>query len=100
MTDRLVRVVRLKETTRTSAAPRRLSAVGHRMRVHPTIAARNAQLITNGNFGAVIIRRAFIAFGFYRYARLERKNEPRRSFAPGAACGARALLGAAFRVAI
>ena len=79
-TDRLVRIVRLRETgedRRLRHAACLLSDIG--WRVHPDYRGEQTlNLITNGNFGAVSHQgRAFIALSvFYRYAGLSLENEP------------------------
>ena len=79
-TDRLVRVVKLRETEedrRLRHAACLLSDIG--WRVHPDYRGEQTlNLITNGNFGAVShVGRAFIALSvFYRYAGLSEENEP------------------------
>jgi exopolyphosphatase/guanosine-5'-triphosphate,3'-diphosphate pyrophosphatase len=105
-TDRLVRVVRLKETEedrRLRHAACLLSDIG--WRVHPDYRGEQTlNLITNGNFGSISHQgRAFVALSvFYRYAGLGEQNEPpaiiRELVPPGMVERAR-LLGAAFRVA-
>jgi exopolyphosphatase / guanosine-5'-triphosphate,3'-diphosphate pyrophosphatase len=105
-TDRLVRVVRLKETEedrRLRHAACLLSDIG--WRVHPDYRGEQTlNLITNGNFGSISHQgRAFVALSvFYRYAGLNEQNEPpaiiQELVPPGMVERAR-LLGAAFRVA-
>jgi len=105
-TDRLVRVVRLRETAedrRLRHAACLLSDVG--WRVHPDHRGEETlSLITNGNFGSISHQgRAFVALAvFYRYAGLSEQNEPpgtiRDLLSPAMDERAR-LLGAAFRVA-
>ena len=105
-TDRLVRIVRLRETgedRRLRHAACLLSDIG--WRVHPDYRGEQTlNLITNGNVGAVSHQgRAFIALSvFYRYAGLSLENEPppliRELLTPAMVERAR-LLGAAFRVA-
>src|SRR3979490_2560942 len=79
-TDRLVRVVKLRETAedrRLRHAACLLSDVG--WRVHPDHRGEETlSLITNGNFGSVSHQgRAFVALsGFYRYPGLSEENEP------------------------
>jgi exopolyphosphatase / guanosine-5'-triphosphate,3'-diphosphate pyrophosphatase len=105
-TDRLVRVVRLRETAedrRLRHAACLLSDIG--WRVHPDHRGEETlNLITNGNFGSISHQgRAFVALSvFYRYAGLREENEPpariRELVSPAMDERAR-LLGAAFRVA-
>ena len=105
-TDRLVRVVKLRETEedrRLRHAACLLSDVG--WRVHPDHRGEETlSLITNGNFGAVTHQgRVFVALSvFYRYAGLSEQNEPpaviRELLTPAMVERAR-VLGAAFRVA-
>jgi exopolyphosphatase / guanosine-5'-triphosphate,3'-diphosphate pyrophosphatase len=105
-TDRLVRVVRLRETAedrRLRHAACLLSDIG--WRVHPDHRGEETlNLITNGNFGSISHQgRAFVALSvFYRYAGLRDENEPpariRALVSPAMDERAR-LLGAAFRVA-
>ena len=105
-TDRLVRVVRLRETAedrRLRHAACLLSDIG--WRVHPDHRGEETlNLITNGNFGSISHQgRAFVALSvFYRYAGLRDENEPpariREMVTPAMDERAR-LLGAAFRVA-
>src|SRR5256885_8023279 len=79
-TDRLVRVVKLRETAedrRLRHAACLLSDVG--WRVHPDHRGEETlSLITNGNFGSISHQgRAFVALSvFYRYAGLSEENEP------------------------
>ena len=79
-TDRLVRVVSLRETDedrRLRHAACLLSDIG--WRVHPDYRGEQTlNLITNGNFGAISHQgRAFVALSvFYRYAGLSEENEP------------------------
>jgi len=105
-TDRLARVVRLRET----AEDRRLRHVACLLsdigwRVHPDHRGEETlNLITNGNFGSVSHQgRAFVALSvFYRYAGLSEENEPPvliRDLIPPAMVERARLLGAAFRVA-
>jgi exopolyphosphatase / guanosine-5'-triphosphate,3'-diphosphate pyrophosphatase len=105
-TDRLVRVVKLRETDedrRLRHAACLLSDIG--WRVHPDYRGEQTlNLITNGNFGAVSHQgRAFIALSvFYRYAGLSEENEPPmaiRELVPPAMVERARVLGAAFRVA-
>jgi len=105
-TDRLMRVVKLRETEedrRLRHAACLLSDVG--WRVHPDHRGEETlSLITNGNFGAVTHQgRVFVALSvFYRYAGLSEQNEPpaviRELLTPAMVERAR-VLGAAFRVA-
>ncbi|QWG20510.1 exopolyphosphatase [Bradyrhizobium sediminis] len=105
-TDRLVRVVRLKETDedrRLRHAACLLSDIG--WRVHPDHRGEQTlNLITNGNFGSISHQgRAFVALSvFYRYAGLSEQNEPPtviRELVPPAMIERARLLGAVFRVA-
>jgi len=105
-TDRLVRVVRLKETEedrRLRHTACLLSDIG--WRVHPDYRGEQTlNLITNGNFGSISHQgRAFVALSvFYRYAGLSEQNEPPaiiRQLVPPAMIERARLLGAAFRVA-
>ena len=79
-TDRLVRVVKLRETAedrRLRHAACLLSDIG--WRVHPDHRGEETlSLITNGNFGSISHQgRAFVALSvFYRYAGLSEENEP------------------------
>ena len=105
-TDRLMRVVHLRETDedrRLRHAACLLSDIG--WRVHPDHRGEETlNLITNGNFGSVSHQgRAFVALSvFYRYAGLSEENEPpaaiRELVSPAMDERAR-VLGAAFRVA-
>ncbi|HET7123867.1 MAG TPA: exopolyphosphatase [Bradyrhizobium sp.] len=104
--DRLVRVVKLRETEedrRLRHAACLLSDIG--WRVHPDHRGEETlSLITNGNFGAVTHQgRVFAALSvFYRYAGLSEQNEPPaviRELLPPAMVERARLLGAAFRVA-
>ena len=105
-TDRLARVVRLKETEedrRLRHTACLLSDIG--WRVHPDYRGEQTlHLITNGNFGSISHQgRAFVALAvFYRYAGLSEENEPpaiiQQLVTPAMVERAR-LLGAAFRVA-
>jgi exopolyphosphatase / guanosine-5'-triphosphate,3'-diphosphate pyrophosphatase len=105
-TDRLVRVVKLRETEedrRLRHAACLLSDIG--WRVHPDHRGEETlSLITNGNFGSIGHQgRAFVALSvFYRYAGLSEENEPpalvRELVTPAMDERAR-VLGAAFRVA-
>jgi exopolyphosphatase/guanosine-5'-triphosphate,3'-diphosphate pyrophosphatase len=105
-TDRLVRVVRLRETDedrRLRHAACLLSDVG--WRVHPDHRGEQTlNLIIHGNFGSVSHQgRAFVALSvFYRYAGLSEQNEPPatiRELLPPAMVERARVLGAAFRVA-
>ncbi len=105
-TDRLVRVVKLRETEedrRLRHAACLLSDTG--WRVHPDHRGEETlSLITNGNFGAVTHQgRVFVALSvFYRYAGLSEQNEPPaviRELLPPAMVERARVLGAAFRVA-
>jgi len=105
-TDRLVRVVHLRETEedrRLRHAACLLSDIG--WRVHPDHRGEETlSLITNGNFGSISHQgRAFVALAvFYRYAGLSEQNEPPeqiRDMLPPAMDERARLLGAAFRVA-
>ena len=105
-TDRLVRVVKLRESDedrRLRHAACLLSDIG--WRVHPDHRGEETlSLITNGNFGSVSHQgRAFVALSvFYRYAGLSEENEPPalvRELVPPAMDERARVLGAAFRVA-
>jgi exopolyphosphatase/guanosine-5'-triphosphate,3'-diphosphate pyrophosphatase len=105
-TDRLVRVVKLRETEedrRLRHAACLLSDIG--WRVHPDHRGEETlSLITNGNFGAVTHQgRVFVALSvFYRYAGLSEQNEPPaviRELLPPPMVERARVLGAAFRVA-
>ena len=105
-TDRLVRVVKLRETEedrRLRHAACLLSDIG--WRVHPDHRGEETlSLITNGNFGSISHQgRAFVALSvFYRYAGLSEENEPPtriRELVPPAMDERARILGAAFRVA-
>jgi exopolyphosphatase/guanosine-5'-triphosphate,3'-diphosphate pyrophosphatase len=105
-TDRLVRVVKLRETDedrRLRHVACLLSDIG--WRVHPDHRGEETlSLITNGNFGSVSHQgRVFVALSvFYRYAGLSEENEPPgpiRELLPPAMDERARLLGAAFRVA-
>jgi exopolyphosphatase/guanosine-5'-triphosphate,3'-diphosphate pyrophosphatase len=105
-TDRLVRVVKLRETEedkRLRHVACLLSDVG--WRVHPDHRGEETlSLITNGNFGSISHQgRAFVALSvFYRYAGLSEENEPPpqiRQLVPPAMNERARMLGAAFRVA-
>ncbi|MBR0796682.1 exopolyphosphatase [Bradyrhizobium jicamae] len=105
-TDRLARVVHLRETEedrRLRHVACLLSDVG--WRVHPDHRGEETlSLIMNGNFGSITHQgRAFVALSvFYRYAGLSEENEPppqiRELVTPAMDERAR-VLGAAFRVA-
>lgn len=105
-TDRLVRVVHLRETEedrRLRHVACLLSDIG--WRVHPDHRGEETlSLIMNGNFGSITHQgRAFVALSvFYRYAGLSEENEPppqiRQLVTPAMDERAR-VLGAAFRVA-
>jgi exopolyphosphatase/guanosine-5'-triphosphate,3'-diphosphate pyrophosphatase len=105
-TDRLVRVVHLRETDedrRLRHAACLLSDIG--WRVHPDHRGEETlNLVTNGNFGAISHQgRAFVALSvFYRYAGLSEQNEPPamiQKLVPPAMLERARVLGAAFRVA-
>jgi exopolyphosphatase/guanosine-5'-triphosphate,3'-diphosphate pyrophosphatase len=105
-TDRLVKVVRLRETEedrRLRHAACLLSDIG--WRVHPDHRGEETlSLITNGNFGSISHQgRAFVALSvFYRYAGLSEENEPPaiiRELLPPAMVERARLLGAVLRVA-
>jgi len=105
-TDRLVRVVRLRETEedrRLRHAACLLSDIG--CRVHPDHRGEETlNLITNGNFGSITHQgRVFVALSvFFRYAGLSEQNEPpeiMQELVPPAMLERARLLGAAFRVA-
>jgi exopolyphosphatase/guanosine-5'-triphosphate,3'-diphosphate pyrophosphatase len=105
-TDRLVRVVKLREAEedrRLRHAACLLSDIG--WRVHPDHRGEETlSLITNGNFGAVTHQgRVVVALSvFYRYAGLSEQNEPPaviRELLPPAMVERARVLGAAFRVA-
>jgi len=105
-TDRLARVVKLRETEedrRLRHAACLLSDIG--WRVHPDHRGEETlSLITNGNFGAVTHQgRVFVALSvFYRYAGLSEQNEPPaviRELLPPPMVERARVLGAAFRVA-
>ena len=105
-TDRLVRVVHLRETAedrRLRHAACLLSDIG--WRVHPDHRGEQTlSLITNGNFGSISHQgRAFVALSvFFRYAGLSEENQPpvviQELVTPAQLERAR-VLGAAFRVA-
>src|ERR1700744_1104734 len=105
-TDRLVRVVRLRETEedrRLRHAACLLSDIA--WRVHPDHRGEQTlELITNGNFGSVSHQgRAFVALSvFFRYAGLSEENQPPtviQSQVSQAMLERARVLGAAFRVA-
>jgi exopolyphosphatase/guanosine-5'-triphosphate,3'-diphosphate pyrophosphatase len=105
-TDRLVRVVKLRETDddrRLRHGACLLSDIG--WRVHPDHRGEETfNLITNGNFGSISHQgRAFVALSvFYRYAGLNEQSEPPaivHDLVPPAMVERARLLGAAFRVA-
>jgi exopolyphosphatase / guanosine-5'-triphosphate,3'-diphosphate pyrophosphatase len=105
-TDRLVRVVHLRETEedrRLRHAACLLSDIA--WRVHPDHRGEQTlELITNGNFGAITHQgRAFVGLSvFFRYAGLSEENQPPPmivdQLTPAMLERAR-VLGAAFRVA-
>ena len=105
-TDRLARVVRLRESDedrRLRHAACLLSDIG--WRVHPDYRGEQTlNLITNGNFGTISHQgRAFVALSvFYRYAGLSEQNEPPpmiQELVPPLMLERARVLGAAFRVA-
>src|ERR1700750_724298 len=105
-TDRLVRVVKLRETEedrRLRHAACLLSDIG--WRVHPDHRGEETlNLITNGNFGSITHQgRVFVALSvFFRYAGLSEQNEPpeiMQELVPPAMLERARLRGAAFRVA-
>ncbi|MFL6790091.1 MAG: exopolyphosphatase [Bradyrhizobium sp.] len=105
-TDRLAKVVKLRETEedrRLRHAACLLSDIG--WRVHPDHRGEETlSFITNGNFGSISHRgRAFVALSvFYRYAGLSEQNEPPKfiqELVPPAMDERARVLGAAFRVA-
>jgi exopolyphosphatase/guanosine-5'-triphosphate,3'-diphosphate pyrophosphatase len=105
-TDRLARVVKLRETEedrRLRHAACLLSDIG--WRVHPDYRGEQTlSLIIHGNFGSISHQgRAFVALSvFYRYAGLSEQNEPPaaiRELLPPSMVERARLLGAAFRVA-
>jgi exopolyphosphatase/guanosine-5'-triphosphate,3'-diphosphate pyrophosphatase len=105
-TDRLVRIVRLRESDedrRLRHAACLLSDIG--WRVHPDHRGEQTlHLILNGNFGAVSHQgRAFVALAvFYRYAGLSQENEPPAfilELMPPSMVERARVLGAALRVA-
>jgi exopolyphosphatase / guanosine-5'-triphosphate,3'-diphosphate pyrophosphatase len=105
-TDRLVRVVHLRETDedrRLRHAACLLSDIG--WRVHPDHRGEQTlELIINGNFGSISHQgRAFVGLSvFFRYAGLSEENHPpaeiQERLTPAMVERAR-VLGAAFRVA-
>jgi exopolyphosphatase/guanosine-5'-triphosphate,3'-diphosphate pyrophosphatase len=105
-TDRLVRVVHLRETEedrRLRHAACLLSDIA--WRVHPDHRGEQTlELITNGNFGSITHQgRAFVALSvFFRYAGLSEENQPptviQQQVTPAMLERAK-VLGAAFRVA-
>jgi exopolyphosphatase / guanosine-5'-triphosphate,3'-diphosphate pyrophosphatase len=105
-TDRLARVVHLRETEedrRLRHAACLLSDIA--WRVHPDHRGEQTlELITNGNFGSITHQgRAFVALSvFFRYAGLSEENQPpviiQEQVTPTMLDRAR-MLGAAFRVA-
>jgi exopolyphosphatase / guanosine-5'-triphosphate,3'-diphosphate pyrophosphatase len=105
-TDRLVRVVHLRETEedrRLRHAACLLSDIG--WRVHPDHRGEQTlEIIINGNFGAISHQgRAFVGLSvFFRYAGLSEENQPpamiMELLTPAMLERAR-VLGAAFRVA-
>src|ERR1700761_8923533 len=105
-TDRLVRVVQLRETEedrRLRHAACLLSDIA--WRVHPDHRGEQTlELITNGNFGSITHQgRAFVALSvFFRYAGLSEENQPPlvvQELVPPAMLERARVLGAAFRVA-
>ncbi|GAC1332000.1 MAG: exopolyphosphatase [Bradyrhizobium sp.] len=105
-TDRLMRVVKLRETEedrRLRHAACLLSDIG--WRVHPDYRGEQTlSLIIHGNFGSISHQgRAFVALSvFYRYAGFGEHNEPPaaiRELLPPPMVERARLLGAAFRVA-
>jgi exopolyphosphatase/guanosine-5'-triphosphate,3'-diphosphate pyrophosphatase len=105
-TDRLVRVVHLRETEedrRLRHAACLLSDIA--WRVHPDHRGeQTVELITNGNFGSITHQgRAFVALSVYfRYAGLGEENQPPITIqeqVPAALLERARVLGAAFRVA-
>jgi exopolyphosphatase/guanosine-5'-triphosphate,3'-diphosphate pyrophosphatase len=105
-TDRLIRVVKLKETPedrRLRHAACLLSDIG--WRVHPDHRGEQTlSLVVNGNFGAISHEgRAFVGLAvFYRYAGLREENrppQPIQELLSAAALDRARLLGAALRVA-
>jgi exopolyphosphatase / guanosine-5'-triphosphate,3'-diphosphate pyrophosphatase len=105
-TDRLVRVVHLRETEedrRLRHAACLLSDIA--WRVHPDHRGEQTlELIANGNFGSITHQgRAFVALSvFFRYAGLSEENQPPtviQAQVPQAMLERARVLGAAFRVA-
>jgi exopolyphosphatase / guanosine-5'-triphosphate,3'-diphosphate pyrophosphatase len=105
-TDRLVRVIKLRETEedrRLRHAACLLSDIG--WRVHPDHRGEETlNLITNGNFGSISHQgRVFVALSvFFRYAGLSEQNEPpaiMQEMVPPSMLERARVLGAAFRVA-
>jgi exopolyphosphatase / guanosine-5'-triphosphate,3'-diphosphate pyrophosphatase len=105
-TDRLVRVVKLRETEedrRLRHAACLLSDIG--WRVHPDHRGEETlSLVVNGNFGSISHPgRAFVGLSvFFRYAGLSVENEPPETvqeLLPPAMVDRARVLGAAFRVA-
>src|SRR5689334_17248744 len=105
-TDRLVRVVHLRESEeerRQRHAACLLSDIG--WRAHPDHRGEQTlEIITNGNFGSVSHPgRAFVALSvFFRYAGLSEENQPPpviQEQVPHAMLERAKVLGAAFRVA-
>jgi exopolyphosphatase / guanosine-5'-triphosphate,3'-diphosphate pyrophosphatase len=105
-TDRLARVVHLRETEedrRLRHAACLLSDIG--WRAHPDHRGeQTVEIITNGNFGSISHQgRAFVALSvFFRYAGLSEENQPpatlQEQVTPAMLDRAK-MLGAAFRVA-
>jgi exopolyphosphatase/guanosine-5'-triphosphate,3'-diphosphate pyrophosphatase len=105
-TDRLARVVHLRETEedrRLRHAACLLSDIG--WRAHPDHRGEQTlEMITNGNFGSISHQgRAFVALSvFFRYAGLSEENQPpttlQQQVTPAMLDRAK-VLGAAFRVA-
>ena len=105
-TDRLVRVVHLRETEedrRLRHTACLLSDIA--WRVHPDHRGEQTlELITNGNFGSITHQgRAFVALSvFFRYAGLSEENQPPpviQAQVPQPMLERARVLGAAFRVA-
>ena len=105
-TDRLFRVVHLRETEedrRLRHAACLLSDIG--WRAHPDHRGEQTlEIITNGNFGSISHQgRAFVALSVYfRYAGLSEENQPPpilQQQVPTAMLERAQVLGAAFRVA-
>jgi exopolyphosphatase/guanosine-5'-triphosphate,3'-diphosphate pyrophosphatase len=105
-TDRLVRVVHLRETEedrRLRHAACLLSDIG--WRAHPDHRGEQTlEIITNGNFGSISHQgRAFVALSvFFRYAGLSEENQPPpiiQQQVTAAMLDRARVLGAAFRVA-